>query len=247
MHARLLGERIARRSKGRRGAPLVRAIGDGVAFVFPYGVVVTVDVPDGEQQALRASLELEQPVASPTSEDLELRLGAAEAARMDEDGVLWLAPLDEAHLHVVADVLAKSVVLDHFETSIDKVIDRVEPLAVEMEHSGRTGRDARHLVRSIGQALGIRRRTLWHAQVEDKPDPTWDRPDLDRLYGRLAEIYELRERHRVLSHKLELLAQTASTLLGVLQSQRALRVEWYITVLIVFEIGLTLLEMWRGH
>ena len=93
----------------------------------------------------------------------------------------------------------------------------------------------------------VRHETVWRVEVEEKPDTVWDRPDLDRLWVRLSEDYELRERHNALGRKLTLLNESASTLLDVLQNNRTLRVEWYIVLLIVFEIGLTLFEMWRTH
>jgi hypothetical protein len=40
-----------------------------------------------------------------------------------------------------------------------------------------------------------------------------------------------------------LIEQTATTALGLLQARRSLRVEWYIVILIVIEIFLTLYQM----
>jgi uncharacterized Rmd1/YagE family protein len=47
----------------------------------------------------------------------------------------------------------------------------------------------------------------------------------------------------VLECKLNLISTTAQTLLELVQAQRTLRVEWYIVILIVVEIGLTLYEL----
>jgi uncharacterized Rmd1/YagE family protein len=64
---------------------------------------------------------------------------------------------------------------------------------------------------------------------------------------RLAEEFEIRERHRVLDRKLELVSRTAHTVLRLLQHRHTLRVEWYIVILILLEIMLTLYEMFvRG-
>jgi required for meiotic nuclear division protein 1 len=43
------------------------------------------------------------------------------------------------------------------------------------------------------------------------------------------------------------LSGTAETLLGMLQDRRTLRVEWYIVILIVVEIFLTLYELFFRH
>ena len=79
-------------------------------------------------------------------------------------------------------------------------------------------------------------------QLTEKPEITWDRPDLDRLYERLAREYELAERDRALTRKLDLVASTAGTYLDLIHTRQNLRLELYIVLLIVFEILFTLGE-----
>lgn len=251
IRARYIARRIDTRgsSRARRAVShsVVRRVADGLAVLFPFGVVVTVGLSEKEESDLLASLAttVEEPFASPAQDDVTVLSATDRSEGLDEHGDLWLGELGEERLAIVADVLAKSVVLDHFEQSIGRVFDRIQPLASEMEKSGRTGRRAADLVKLIGHAMQVRQETVWRVEVVEKPDAVWDHPDLDRLWTRLSETYELRERHNTLERKVSLLSQSASTLLEVLQSNRSLRVEWYIVVLIVFEIALTLWEKAR--
>jgi uncharacterized Rmd1/YagE family protein len=80
------------------------------------------------------------------------------------------------------------------------------------------------------------------AQVAEKPDLLWDRPDLDRLYNRLTDEYELVERDRALDRQLDLVASTAQTLLELIHARRSLHLEWYVVILIVAELFLGLYE-----
>lgn len=252
VEARYLGRRLDTRgsARARRAVshPAVRRIGDGLAVLFPYGVVVSVGLPRAEQNALVESLRgsLEEPFATASSDDVIVCTAEGRTEGLDEDGDIWVSELGEERLAVIADVLAKSVVLDHFEQSIGRVYDRIHPLATAMERSGHTGRRARELVKLIGHAMLVRQETLWRVEVEEKPDTVWDRPDLDRLWVRLSEAYELRERHTALGRKVDLLSENASMLLDVLQNNRTLRVEWYIVILILFEIVLTLADKVAG-
>jgi uncharacterized Rmd1/YagE family protein len=59
----------------------------------------------------------------------------------------------------------------------------------------------------------------------------------------LEDEYELAERRLALERKLELTSRTVETLVDLLQNERALRVEWYIVLLIVLEIMLTLYQL----
>jgi len=60
----------------------------------------------------------------------------------------------------------------------------------------------------------------------------------------LESEFEIRAGQVALERKLTLINGTAGTLLDLLQSKRSLRVEWYITILIVVEILLTLYELY---
>jgi uncharacterized Rmd1/YagE family protein len=75
--------------------------------------------------------------------------------------------------------------------------------------------------------------------VADKPDAVWDRADLERLYARLQEEYELRERAEALTRKLKVISDTAEVLTDMIDTKRSLRLEFIIVVLILFEIVIT--------
>jgi required for meiotic nuclear division protein 1 len=78
----------------------------------------------------------------------------------------------------------------------------------------------------------------------------WDRPDLERLYSRLKDEYELAERVEGLNNKIAVIAETARALADLMDSERGLRLELMIVLLIVFEIVITLGQMaygWGSH
>src|SRR5262249_32235189 len=91
----------------------------------------------------------------------------------------------------------------------------------------------------IGNALLVQHRVSGRVAVAEKPDVVWDRPDLDRLYMRLEDEYELKERAEALSRKLAVISETAEVLTDMIDTKRSLRLEFIIVVLIVFEIVIT--------
>ena len=92
------------------------------------------------------------------------------------------------------------------------------------------------MLRLIGQALLVQHRVSGRVAVEEKPDVLWDRPDLERLYARLEDEYELKERAGVLKRKLDVIVETAHALTDIIDADRATRLEAAIVVLIVFEL-----------
>ena len=99
------------------------------------------------------------------------------------------------------------------------------------------------MLKLIGQALLVQHRVAGRVAVEEKPDVLWDRPDLERLYARVEDEYELQERTRALKRKLDVINETAHALTDVIESDRATRLEATVVVLILFEIVLTVFQM----
>jgi uncharacterized Rmd1/YagE family protein len=102
----------------------------------------------------------------------------------------------------------------------------------------------------IGNALLVQHRVSGRVAIAEKPDALWDRPDLERLYARLEDEYELKERVDALNRKLAVVAETANTLSDIIDTRRSLRLEIIIVLLIAFEIAVTIYQVFtaqRGH
>jgi len=187
-----------------------------------------------------------QSVARIETEELEIRVDPT----TDEGfsgGILQIHEATMDRLQTVAEVLAQSMVLAEYEDSIAATFDRVEPLAEEMKTRGTTTWAAGKLRRDMGDTLLSLYRLVGRVEVGEKPEILWDHPDLEPLFVRLEREFEIRERKLALERKLELISRTVETQLELLQSKHSLRVEWYIVVLIVVEILLTLYELFvRG-
>jgi uncharacterized Rmd1/YagE family protein len=99
----------------------------------------------------------------------------------------------------------------------------------------------------IGNALLVQQRVSGRVAIAEKPDALWDRPDLERLYARLEDEYELRERVEVLNRKLVIISDTANTLADIIDTQRSLRLELIIVALIAFEVIMALYQMFAAR
>jgi uncharacterized Rmd1/YagE family protein len=229
--------------------PATSPVGGGVAFLFRYGAVVFFDASTaGITEYLRQigpHIRQPFPQGERETEMLDIRLDATGRETI-EGNTLVLADLSLEKLQLVADIMAKSVSLAHHEKGIERQFERIEPFAVNLDHWGRGGRAARELLHNLGGALLAEHRVVAGTRVDDSPDLLWDHPELERLWARLRDEFEIRERFAALHGKLSLISRTAETALDLLQNRRALRVEWAIVGLIVFEIGLTLVQWALG-
>jgi uncharacterized Rmd1/YagE family protein len=226
-----------------------RPTGNGVAVIFRYGAIVFFDVsPAAVNEYLRQlapHIRQPYPAADQETEVLDIRVEPTSKETV-EGSTLILTDVSREKLQLVADVLAKSVSLAHHEHAIESQFERIEPFATNLDHWGRGGRAAHELLQHLGGALLAEHRVVAGARIEDSPELLWDHPELERLWARLRDDFEIRERSAVLHGKLGLIAKTAETALELMQNRRALRVEWAIVGLIVFEIVLTLVQWWFG-
>ncbi len=225
--------------------PLLLTAGSaGCAALFRYGAVVSFGLSAIEETALLESLKnyAHETFDQPLAEEVELVRNPGRPEEND-NGIINLHSFSVERLQIVAEALAKSVVLDRYEAVVARSFQRIEPLAEALQQSGRPGSKGRDLLRHIGDTLSIQGKMVGRVEINEKPDLLWEHPEHERLYQYLKDDYELPERHLVLEQKLDLISRTAETLLGLLQNKRSLRVEWYITLLIVLEILLTLYEM----
>lgn len=248
--ALFVGERFELRAfeKTHRlaSSPLTVSAGErGCAVLFRYGAVVLFGLSSVEEVSFLHDLapHIREPFTEPEAEAVRLVQDPARNEGVEEPDLILHAFTIE-RLQLVAEVLAKSVVLDHYEKTVAASFQLIEPLAENLKKKGRGGSRGRELLRHIGDALSIQGRMVGRVEIVEKPGLLWNRPEHARLYARLEDEYELSERHLSLERKLELISRTAETLLGLLQTNRSLRVEWYITLLIVFEIMITLYELY---
>ena len=244
--ALLLGERIdtrLERSGSLGTAPLTLNLpGGGIAVLFRYGAVVLFGAKSAAMDEFVKGLAPSVVGAFPTPEQDEARLLVRPDSdqHVDASGNIILRDRSTERLQLVADILAKSLVLSHYETRINDLFDRIEPLAMALREKGRAGVAGKVLLRHIGNVLLMQQKMVGRVGTSETPELLWEYPALDRFYLRLADEYELRDRDRALDRKLDIVSNTVETLLGLVQTRSSMRVEWYIVALIVAELLLSL-------
>ncbi len=250
VRALLLGERLdshrladdAARTEGWdcvAAVPLTLRLADGGMVVcFRYGAVVLFGISAEAEGALlrRLGAFVGGPVGTGEVDDARVRIDDQAEETVDSAGLIWIRQASGERLQLIADVLAKSLVLAHYESGIADIFDRIEPVAATLRERGRGGAGGTDLLRQIGHVLLIQHKMVGRVETGEKPDLLWDHPELERLHLRLSEEYELRERSRALDRKLDVIARTMETLLGLVHNRSSLRVEWYILALIVAEL-----------
>src|SRR6195256_1773 len=252
-HAVQVGDRI--NTTGIEGealstAPLaIRIDKAGIAVLFRYGVAVLIGLTQQQEQEFLEKLTVR---VSGKFDRYEEERAVIKLADEDEDqvpagGPIQVRAMSPERLLVISDVLAKSVVLAHDERQVTGVFDVIEPFARELATRGKAHLNRTGILRLIGNALLVQQRVSGRVAITEKPDALWDRPDLERLYARLEDEYELRKRVDTLNRKLAVIAETANTLADIIDTQRSLRLELIVVGLIAFEIVITFYQIFTSQ
>jgi uncharacterized Rmd1/YagE family protein len=252
VHALLLGDRIEtsglERAEVMSTVPVTfRGGQDGLVSVFRYGVVVLFGLSVLEEDEILRGLapRIVRPVQMREDETASIQIAPDKDEQVLPGGPILLRTITLEHVLVIADAISKSVVLARFEREVASVFETIEPFARRLAEKGRTRGGRRALLKQIGSAMLVQHRVSGRFAVTEKPDAVWDRPDLDRLYSRLQDEYELKERTEALSRKLTVISDTAELFADMIDTQRSLRMEILVAILILFEIVITMYQIVR--
>ncbi|PSB63030.1 hypothetical protein C7B61_13845, partial [filamentous cyanobacterium CCP1] len=152
--------------------PLVVSAGEqGYAVLFRYGAVVVFGLSSVEEASFLTNFKpfVGDPFSSPETEEVVLKHDQSTGGRV-ENGTIWLQEFSIERLQIVADILAKSVVLAHYEIGTGKVFDQIEPFAETLQRSTKNERWGKELLRQLGRTLSIQHKIVGRVEIIDKPE-----------------------------------------------------------------------------
>lgn len=244
-----LGERIDVKGLEREDAfsavPLAFRTGpESIAVLFKSGAAVFIGMNPVDEERLIRSLadRIIAPLDERETEAVRLVVRPEEDALVSPAGELQIKSADPNRLLLVAEALAMSVAFAYDERRIAAAFDRIDSVAQSLKQRQLPPSPQGALLEQIGEAVLIQQRLAARVDLDEKPDVLWDHPDLERFWARLVEEYDLTQRGRAISRKLEVIRGTADTLTDLFATRTSHRLEWYIIALIAFEIALSLYD-----
>lgn len=172
------------------------------------------------------------------TDTLKVHIGpGAERVSFEE---LHVKDLDVEKMKIISYVSGQSAALDRYENDINERLDELGKVVENLKTSGRTRSTQGSLLRQVGHILSVKQNAVSNISLFDKPDETWERVELEKLYNELHSEYELRDRFDVLNEKIDFLSENNTTLLNFISSQKSNFLELIIIILIAIEIILFL-------
>ena len=217
---------------------------NGGIYVYPFGAMVTCDVPSDRREAELARLRAAQPklTAQVVREDYSVIEQAGTPIGIF-DGVLKVDRLTIARAGVVALIVAQSAAMEYYERLVDQLFTRTGSLVEQLERRGSVPFRTRPLNRFIGEAILARNEVLSVLHLLDKPDATWEDAAMDRIYNDLRAEFDLSDRYAAMESKLRSIQEALELVLDVARDRRLLLLEVAVVILILAELIFTVLRL----
>lgn len=177
------------------------------------------------------------------SDDYSLHIGGTERFQMTDEYVI--APEFEMfYPELISTVIAKSVALEKTEEQLGGILDKLETIIDRLE-KGKLRISDKELARTTARIVRHEYNTIAYIMILDKPDITWTNSNAGELYDRMSDFFELNDRYAILKNKTEILYNMMEGFSTISHSIRGLFVEWIIVILIVAEVILMLVEIFK--
>lgn len=227
-----------------RQDPLVIELERGrFAVLAKFGTVVFWDYDDAAAKRLRD--EIYEFIADRSFDDrLEDQVPVVVGAARDEilSNEVRLVRADEARISIVALTMAQSVALDHLERKLDEVLGRLLVHIEALRVHGRVMARTKEISQTVGFAMSAKHSILSNLTLFDKPEETWESPEVENLYRALyEETFDLNDRVRAVDRKLDFLEENVTLLLDLVQNRILIGLEAAIVALFILDIVIMLI------
>jgi uncharacterized Rmd1/YagE family protein len=221
-----------------RELPIILKIAQGqYAVLTKFGVVTFWNVPKRQREEFIREI-------SPFVEKFDQNFAYFDTlkvliGREKEDvkfGKVFLTKIDKEKVQVISFVISQSVALERYEKEIEQRVSELEKLIIYLRLGKLANIQEKELVREIGDILAVRQSTISHLSLFDKPETTWEREELEKLYNKLFYEFELGDRFDILNEKIKFLSDHNKLLLDFISSKRGQFLELIIVVLIFIEV-----------
>jgi uncharacterized Rmd1/YagE family protein len=221
-----------------RELPIILKIAQGqYAVLTKFGVVTFWNVPKRQREEFIREI-------SPFIEKFDQNFAYFDTLKVligkeKEDvkfGKVFLTKIDKEKVQVISFVISQSVALERYEKEIEQRVSELEKLIIYLRLGKLANIQEKELLREIGDILAVRQSTISHLSLFDKPETTWEREELEKLYNKLFYEFELGDRFDILNEKIKFLSDHNKLLLDFISSKRGQFLELIIVVLIFIEV-----------
>ncbi|KAI9791129.1 MAG: hypothetical protein M1816_004360 [Peltula sp. TS41687] len=209
-------------------------------FLFNYGTVVTWGMTlQQEQRFLKEISKFEQEKLAPEdvqTENFNFYYTTEYQARIYNDFISLSDKKNYMIKLAISHALSQSVKTSLFEDLVDATIETTKDIPARIALTGKVNLTRRQILMQVGELFILRINIHLQGSVLDSPEVMWAEPQLDPVYQAVRAYLEMDQRARLLTERLDVIADLLTVLKDQLTHTHGEYLEWIVIVLIAAEI-----------
>lgn len=213
-------------------------------FYFPFGATICWGVSYEKSQPYLDEVQQfeNQPVKEIEQDQFTYSFGDEYVFDRDK---LTLPDNDILTKIAVSHGFAQSVKLGVFEDTISDSFEKTRHIPKDLSTKGKIPLSRREIRMKMGEIFIDRSSINLHTDVLNTPEFFWEHPKLEPIYLDVANELDIETRGQVLNQRLDVLRELFEMLGNELNHQHSSRLEWIIIWLIMIEVFITLLTLFK--
>jgi uncharacterized Rmd1/YagE family protein len=221
---------------------------DHIIFVFRNGTVVSWGIKRYRSNDYLNTLKqfIDKPVNIPVHDEFHFQTGDKTTIEphdyFDVDCLTIEEHSDDIKLSLSYG-FSQSVKLQYFETIIEALIEKYNPMILDLSHSGEMEISRTQIQQIIGEILGAKSEMNLISNFLYHPKYFWQHPTLEQHFSMLERYLHIQRRVNALNHRLDTLNEIFEMFNGYLDNRHGHNLEIIIIVLIIMEIVVAVLNL----
>lgn len=152
--------------------------------------------------------------------------------------------LDSNNIVIVGTVMAQTVALDYYAVAVERMLENFMRMNMKIEESGNFDLlDKKSLYKLIATNNTVITNVLSKLGIFEGTDAAWDNADYYLTWEALRKDFEIDNRYRDLSLKLDIVKDNTRFFLEMSHNQKSTKLEWTIIIMIGVEIVLSVVDL----
>jgi len=221
---------------------------DQTVFIFKNGTVVSWGIKRYQINDYLNTIKLlvDKPVTLLVHDEFHYQPGDKTAIEphdfFDVDCLTMEDDSDELKLSLSYG-FSQSVKLQYFETIIDALIEKYNPMIQTLSHKGEMAISRKQIQQIIGEILGAKSEMNLISNFLYHPKYFWQHPTLEQHFAMLERYLHIQRRVNAINHRLDTLNEIFDMFNGYLENRHGHNLEIIIIVLIILEIVVAVLNL----
>lgn len=205
-------------------------------YIFKYGVICFYGITDAAIESVLNELKAAfiKPQEETYSKQIDISIeGGSNKVTF---GMVKLSVASVESLRLIMLNVSQAVALAKYGRISEEVLEETKLHTTYLEEQGKLDIGGKELKKYIGKVLNIKNKISENLYIFESHQVTWEDESLEKLDRDLKKLFDLRDRYRSLSERLQIIKDNLDLFKDIMFHRESSKLEWIIIILILVEV-----------